>query len=68
MKQVDRGPIKCFEATFSVTRFGKLLDFVQLFKAIATNYLPKSPTFLGNFSKGVKFFKFSSNIIFGQLL
>ena len=29
--------------------------------------LPKSPTFLGNFCKGVKFFNFSSKIILGQL-
>ena len=29
--------------------------------------LPKSPTFLGNFCKGVKIYYFSSDIIFGQL-
>ena len=29
--------------------------------------LPKSPTFLGNFCKGVKFFYFSSELILGQL-
>ena len=30
--------------------------------------LPKPPTFLGNFCKGVKIFNFSSEIIFGKLL
>ena len=30
--------------------------------------MPKSPTFLGNFCKGVKIFNFSSEINFGQLL
>ena len=30
--------------------------------------LPKSPTYLGNFCKGVKIYQFSSEIIFGQLL
>ena len=34
----------------------------------ATINLPKYPTFLGNFCKGVKIFNFSSEIIFGQLL
>ena len=37
-------------------------------KPLATIYLPKSPTFLGNFCKGVKIYHFSSEIIFGQLL
>ena len=46
-----------------MTRFGDLLDFGQLFKA-----LPKSPTVLGNFCVGAKIFNFSSEIIFGQLL
>ena len=49
----------------SVTRFGDLLDFGQPFKAFGNN---KSPTFLGNFCKGVKIIHFSSEIIFGQLL
>ena len=30
--------------------------------------LPKSPTFLCNFCKGVKIYHFSSEIIFGQFL
>ena len=44
----------------SVTRFSDLLDFGQLFKALATINLPQSPPFLGNFCKGVKIFHFSS--------
>ena len=35
---------------------------------MATISLPKSPTFLGNFCKGVKIYYFSGEIIFGQLL
>ena len=52
----------------SVTRLGDFLLFGQLFKPLATINLSKSPTFLGNFCKGVKIFNFSSEIIFGQLL
>ena len=37
-------------------------------KPFATTNLPKSPTFLGNFSKGAKIINFSHEIIFGQLL
>ena len=37
-------------------------------KPLATIILPKSPTFLGIFCKGVKIYHFSSVIIFGQLL
>ena len=37
-------------------------------KPLATNNLPKSPTFLGNFCKEVKIFNFSREIIFGQRL
>ena len=36
-------------------------------KPLATINLPKSPTFLGNFCKGVKIYPFSSEISFGQL-
>ena len=43
----------------SVTRLGDLLDFGQV---------PKSPTFLSNFCKGVQNYHFSSEIIFGQIL
>ena len=37
-------------------------------KPVATISLPKSATFLDNFCKGVKIFKFSCEIIFRQLL
>ena len=37
-------------------------------KPLATINLPKSPTFFGNFCKGVKIYHFSSEIVFGQLL
>ena len=37
-------------------------------KSAATISLPKSPTFLGNYCKGVKILNFSSEIIFRQLL
>ena len=37
-------------------------------KPLATINLPKSPTFLCNFCKGVEIFEFSSEIIFRQLL
>ena len=52
----------------SVTRFGDFLDFEQLLKPLAEINLPKYPTFLGKFCKGVKIFHFSNEIIFGQLL
>ena len=37
-------------------------------KPLATINLPKSPTFLGYFFKGVKIIHFSSKFIFGKLL
>ena len=37
-------------------------------KPVATIILPKLPTLLCNFCKGVKIIQFSSEIIFGQLL
>ena len=49
--------------SLSVTRLEDLLDFGQLFKTFVNNYLSKSPTFLGNFSKGVKIYHFSIEII-----
>ena len=54
--------------TISVTRLSDLLDFGQLFKAFGNKNLLKSPTFLGNFCKGVKIYHFSSEIIFRELL
>ena len=51
----------------SVTRLADLfLDFVQLFRALGDNYFPKSPTFRGNFSNGVKIYHFSREIILGN--
>ena len=52
----------------SVTRVGDFLHFGQLLKLFATMNLPKSPTFLGNFSKGAKIIDFSNEIIIGELL
>ena len=46
----------------SVTRLGAFL------KPVAKIILPKSPTLLDNFCKGVEIFHFYSEIIFGQLL
>ena len=54
--------------TDSVTKLGDLLLFGQFLKPLATINLPKTPTFLGNFCKGVKIYHFSCEIIFGQLL
>ena len=51
-----------------MTRLGDLLDFGQLFKDFGKNKFAQNPTFLGNIWKVVKIFKFSSEIIFGQLL
>ena len=45
----------------SVTRFGNIL-------LVAAIILPKSPTLLGNFCKGVKIIHISSEFNFGQLL
>ena len=54
--------------TISVTRLGNFLHFGQLLKPLTAINLSKSLTFLGNFCKGVKFYYFASEIIFGQLL
>ena len=51
----------------SVTRLGNLLDYRQYLKPLAKINLPKSPTFLGNFCKGVKMYHFPSEIILGNL-
>ena len=40
----------------------------KFLKPLATINLPKSPTFLCNFCKGVKIYHFSSEIVIGQLL
>ena len=39
---------------------------VNFLKPLATINLPKSPTFLGNFCKGVKNLSFSSEVILGN--
>ena len=51
-----------------MTRLGDLLNFGQFLRPLATINLTKTPTFLGNFCKGVEIIHFSSEIIFGQLL
>ena len=50
----------------SVTRLGNLMDFGQLFKAFGKINLPKSPTFLGNFCKGVKISFFLVESVLGN--
>ena len=66
-KNIDRHyTFKMKRFRTSVTRLGDLLDFGQLFKA--TINLAKSPSFLGNFRKGVKIYHFSREIILGQVL
>ena len=51
-----------------MTRLGVFLTLGNHSKPLASINLPKSPTLLGNFCKGVKIYHFSSEIIFGQLL
>ena len=53
--------------TVSVTRLGDLLHLRQLFKACGNKYFPKITHILGNFSKGVKLFHVSREIMFWQL-
>ena len=50
-----------------MTRLGDLFDLGKFLKPLTPINLPKSPTFLDNFCKGVKIHHFSSEIIFGQL-
>ena len=57
---------KCIKP--SVIRLGDFWILGNFSKPLATINLPNSPTFLGNFCKGVKNYHFSSEIIFGQLL
>ena len=50
-------------------QIGRFIGLWATFKkTLATINLPKSPTFLSNFCKGVRINHFSSEIIFGQLL
>ena len=59
---------KTVSRTRSVTRLGDLLNFGQFLRPLATINLTKTPTFLGNFCKGVEIIHFSSENIFGRLL
>ena len=56
-----------FYLVCSVTRLGDFFILGNFLKPLATINLPQSPTFLGNFCKGVKIYHFSSEIIFGQI-
>ena len=56
------------DSLHSVTRLAIYWTLDQFLKPLATINLPKSPTFLGTFCKGVKIYHLSSEIIFGQLL
>ena len=58
-------PCICYPFNGYLQLYWSLGNFL---KPLATIKLPKSPTFLGNFCKGVKIYHFSSEIIFGQLL
>jgi len=49
-------------------QIGRFIGLWATSKHLATINLPKSPTFLGNFCKGVKIGHFSSEIISWQLL
>ena len=52
----------------SVTRLGDLFDFGQVLKPLATINLSKSPTFIGNFCKGVKIYHFLVKSFLGNFL
>ena len=50
-------------------QIGRFIGLWATFQSLwQTINLTKSPTFLGNFCKGVKIIRFSGEIIFGQLL
>ena len=46
-----------------MTRLGELLHFGQLLKSCGNNYFSQIAHILGNFCKGGKIFKFSTEII-----
>ena len=46
-----------------MTRLGDFLTLDKFLKPLATINLPKSPTFLGNFCKGVKIYNFWATLI-----
>ena len=52
----------------SVTRLDNFWTLGNFLKHLATINLPKYPTFLGIYCKGVKIYHFSCEIIFGQLI
>ena len=62
------GQVVVVGTPISVTRLGIFWTLGNFLKPLSTINLPKSPTFLGIFSNGVKIYYFSSEIIFGQLL
>ena len=47
----------------SVARLEDILDFGQLFSPLAAIKLSTSPTFLGNFCKGVKIYHFEATFL-----
>ena len=69
MQRRDNSPCLHFSSSLvsTVTRLGYFWTWCNFSKPLATINLPKYPTFLGNFCKGVKIYHFSSEIIFGQL-
>ena len=52
----------------SATRLGDFCTLGNFSKPVVIIILPNSPIFMGNFCKNVKIFRFSSEIIFWQLL
>ena len=60
--QMEETSIQCDQIGWFIAH---MATFQSLWQQLI---LPKSPTFLDKFWKGYKIFKFSSAIIFGQLL
>ena len=60
-------PIFC-KTSYLGTVWPDLATLGNFSKPLAAINLPKSPTFIGNFCKGVKIFNFSNEVIFGELL
>ena len=53
---------------YQCDQIGRFIGFGQLFKACGSNCFAQIAHILGKFSKVVKIFHFSSEIIIGQLL
>ena len=51
----------------SVTRLGDFWTLGNFLKPLATINLPKSPTFFGNFCKGVKIYHFLVKSFLGNI-